>query len=239
MDLPNLAVIPVDEPDLKLACLDLTCLDGSESLATRFLTDSERDEFAALRHPGRRREWLGARICLKVMLMQSNQITHPSQCDVRKNGRGRPALSFLPEVRTADAVDCSLSHQGRYACAAISSRPGVTIGVDIEPVTPRLARLTPLFLSQHDTALHSRPHEMQLAVFWCLKEACSKALGLGLGAGLSELVCVETAAGRHQVTAPDDSEFRAWHYHFRDHVVALCRCLQGVPQLPAALVAVV
>src|SRR2546427_101901 len=59
----------LSEEPVEVCLLDLGRLHDLESIAARFLTAREQAEYAELRHPLRRREWLGAGVCLKLMEM--------------------------------------------------------------------------------------------------------------------------------------------------------------------------
>ena len=73
MDL-DLIPLPLSAGLFEVCLLDLGRLHDLESAATRFLTAPEQAEYDELRHPLRRREWLGARICLKLMVMRQGLV---------------------------------------------------------------------------------------------------------------------------------------------------------------------
>ena len=202
--------------------LDVTRLADTESTASRFLTPLEHAEYAGLRHPLRRREWLGARVCLKVMLMRQRRVNDPLHCAVVKDARGRPRLAFAPELPAGVAYDCSLSHKGRFVCACTASAAGIGVGVDIEEVSPRLLRLSPAFAHERDVLIGSRSAVERLAILWALKEAGTKVVGRGLGMALRDVTCEEIAPGRHRVVTADGLELRARHTVHEGYVVALC-----------------
>jgi len=218
----ELTPLPIGEGDGEVVVLDVTRLPAVESLASRFLTLEEHEEYARLRHPGRRREWLGARVCLKTILLRRRRIGDPRECAVVKDTRGRPRLAFV-SGRPADFVyDCSLSHKGRFACAGAASAPDIRLGVDVEEVSPRLLRLADAFAHDRDVVLGSRSAEERLAILWALKEACTKVLGNGLGAAFRAATCQETAPGRYRVVTANGLELRGRHIVHEGYVVALC-----------------
>ena len=216
-------LIPVElgAGHVEVRLLDLIGLGNLESVAAEYLTSSETAEYAELRHPLRRREWLGARVCLKLMVMQQGRVGAPRQCTVLKDPSGRPRLVFAPESTAGVVGDCSLSHKGRFACAATSSAAGAKIGVDIEEVSPRLRRLAGQFAHERDTLLGSRPAEERLAILWALKEACSKVGGRGLAMALRTVTCQEIAPGRHRVVT-GELELSGRHTVHEGYVIALC-----------------
>jgi phosphopantetheinyl transferase len=213
--------VELGEELVEVRLLDLTRLGDPESLASEFLTPPEAAEYAELRHPLRRREWLGARVCLKLMVMHQGRVGDPRQCAVVKDPRGRPRLVFAAESTAGVVGDCSLSHKGRFACAATSTAAGAKIGVDIEEVSPRLRRLAAQFAHERDTLLGSRPAEEQLAILWALKEACSKVVGRGLAMAFRAVSCQEIAPGRHRV-ATGGLEISGRHTVHEGYVIALC-----------------
>lgn len=206
---------------VEVRLLDLTGLGNPESVASEYLTPLEASEYAELRHPLRRREWLGARVCLKLMVVRQGRVGEPRQCAVLKDPSGRPRLVVPPDSTAGVVGDCSLSHKGRFACAATSSAAGAKIGVDIEEVSPRLRRLADQFAHERDTLLGSRPAEERLAILWALKEACSKVVGRGLAMALRTVTCQEIAPGRHRVVT-GELELSGRHTVHEGYVIALC-----------------
>lgn len=108
---------------------------------------------------------------------------------------GRPALSLRfdygpagkPSLqRSTDEPDIrfNLSHSGDYALLAIAL--GLEVGIDIEQMRPEidLLSLANHHFSSHETAELKRcPRADQITAFyriWSRKEACIKAVGLGL-----------------------------------------------------------
>jgi 4'-phosphopantetheinyl transferase len=221
LDPLELTPLALGEPRVEVRVLDLTQLGDLEPIAARYLTASEQVEYADLRHPLRRREWLGARVCLKLMVLRAALIADPLEGAVIKDPRGRPRLVFAPALATDVVADCSLSHKGRFACAATSSAVGSRIGVDIEEVSPRLRPLTRQFAHERDTVIGSRPEEERLAIQWALKEAYSKAVGRGLAMALRAISCEEITPGRHRVSTTE-MELVGSHTTHDGYVVALC-----------------
>jgi len=214
--------LPLGDDDVEVGLLDVTRLVTLESLAQAALTRGEHAEYARLVLPKRRREWLAARVCLKTMLLRRGRIGDARDCAVVKDARGRPRLDFGPELPAEPAYDCSLSHKGRFACAAAAKRPGLRIGLDVEEVSPRLVRLAGAFAHDGDVLLGSRPDAERLAILWALKEACSKAQGSGLDAGFRDATCCETAPGRHHVMTAGGLALRGQHLVHEGYAFALC-----------------
>ena len=218
---PELVPVELGEDQVAVRLLDLTRLEDQESVAAGFLTSSEAAEYVELRHPLRRREWLGARVCLKLMAMRQGRVGDPRECAVVKDPRGRPRLVFASQSTGDVFPDCSLSHKGRFACAAASKVVGSRVGVDVEEISPRLRRLADQFAHEQDTVLGSPPSEERLAILWALKEACSKVVGSGLAMALREVTCQEIAPGRHRVVMGGRT-LSGRHVTHDGYVVALC-----------------
>lgn len=213
--------VELGEDRIEVRLFDLTRAGDLEPLAAAYLSAHEAAEYAELRHALRRREWLGARVCLKRMVMRQGLVDDPRQCAVVKDPRGRPRLVFTADTTAGVVHDCSLSHKGRFACAATSGVPGSRIGVDIEEMSPRLRRLAEQFAHERDSLLGSRPTQERLAILWTLKEACSKVVGRGLAMPLRTVSCQELEPGRHRI-ATGELELTGRHTVHEGHVVALC-----------------
>jgi phosphopantetheinyl transferase len=221
LDALELIELPLDEDGIEVGLLDLSRLPDLEPDAAGVLAGPERAEYAELRHPSRRREWLGARVCLKLMVVRRGRVAAPLDCVVIKDPRGRPRLAVASAPAVDVVADCSLSHKTRFACAAVSRAPGSRIGVDVEEIAPRLRRLTRQFVHADDRMLDAHPEDERLAILWALKEACSKVLGRGLAMALRDIVCVETAPGRHRVVT-GELALAGRHITYDGYVIALC-----------------
>jgi phosphopantetheinyl transferase len=214
--------LPLGGDDVEVLALDVTRLTALEALAQAALTLEEHEEYARLVLPKRRREWLAARVCLKAMLLRRRRISDARDCAVVKDARGRPRLAFGRGLPADPAYDCSLSHKGRFACAAAARRSGIRIGLDVEEVSPRLVRLAGAFAHDGDVLMGSRPDAERLAILWALKEACSKVQGSGLDAAFRDATCRETAPGRHHVMTAGGLALRGQHVVHEGYAVALC-----------------
>lgn len=125
-----------------------------------------------------------------------NQVTHPYKRLQHLAGRYLLTVLFsdfpLSEIRIADTrkpflhdekYHFSISHCGNYAAAIASS--GQRVGVDIELVTPTVARVSAKFLHPEERRVLDewkhlpRLHLQLLTILWSAKEAVYKWYGLG------------------------------------------------------------
>lgn len=219
----DLALTPLclEVEGVEVFLLDLTPLADLESTASQVLTRTEREQYARLGHPMRRREWLGARAGLKAILLRRGCVRDAMECEILKDSRGRPWISFAPGLPAPPVRDCSLSHTGHFACIGVSTRADARIGLDVEEISPRLLKVAGAFEGDRQSLLRPRPAEERLAVLWAVKEACAKAMGGGIGMALRAVRCEETAEGRHRVRTGDGGALRAWHLRRDGYVVAL------------------
>ncbi len=203
---------------LSVSLLDLDAIGNADEAAGEWLAPRELDEFARLRHPARRREWLGARVCAKAMWMNRSPAGDPRARAVVKDARGVP---WLVAEGALDWLACSLAHDSRFAAAGLAWRGGMAVGVDVESISRRVLRLAPAFVREDEWLPARRRSPSQAARLWALKEAAAKAAGGGLGLALRATVR-QAAAGPHAVTWDGTPTLAGWHAVHDGHVVAAC-----------------
>ena len=205
----------------------LAGMDEFPDLEQTVLTPHELILGRALRNSKRRREWLGARVALKILLLREGLIPEPRGCEVRKDDHGRPYLHFFLDLEPVKSVDCSLSHKDEYALAAFTASPGIRLGADLEKISPRLTRLRSRFINKGDCLLAPAAEEACSAALWALKEAASKVSGVGLKTGLSSFVCQEKADKICRIILPRGSPLEATYFFLEDHVAAIAWMVGG------------
>jgi 4'-phosphopantetheinyl transferase len=150
-----------------------------------FLSASERETFAGLRFPKRRREWLLGRWTAKQLLRRS-QATYralpPSAISVANDLDGAPYLSIEKEGRLE--LSLSISHRDDRAFCALSPSLPPIIGADMERIEPRDPAFVQDFFTANEAervwACPSPARDTLVTVLWSAKEATLKALRHGL-----------------------------------------------------------
>ncbi|MET7685485.1 4'-phosphopantetheinyl transferase superfamily protein [Streptomyces sp. NPDC005423] len=161
-------------------------------LAAHWLDEQERETAGRFLFERDRRQYLVAHTLVRRALALEAGLAE-AELVIWRSPRGRPFLQPLPGglPRGGDHLDFNLSHAGGYNLLGIVRRH--RIGVDIE----RLDRDAHAI----DTILHTftlpeqdwvgrapagRPRDRRVLRLWTLKEAYSKARGLGLGLPFDE-----------------------------------------------------
>ncbi|MEA5448904.1 4'-phosphopantetheinyl transferase superfamily protein [Leptolyngbya sp. CCNP1308] len=152
-------------------------------------------ELAQLQHihwPAAQRQFLISRGCLRYLLSRYTGQT-PAALTFAYGPKGKPELS--PDGgKTFPLPRFNLSHSGQRLLVAISTADEVNaIGVDIETLRPvkHLSGLCRRYLTaaEANTVL-ALPHpeaDHQFLRYWTGKEACLKALGLGIADAIQTL----------------------------------------------------
>lgn len=122
------------------------------------LNDYEKTEFAALKNLKRKKEWLATRFLLKKIIGNKSYI---------KNEEGKPIL-------TDNNGFISISHCSNFAAAAFSKK--TSVGIDIEPIHEKVARVAHKFLSQKELSHIEEDHLYlkKLTQAWTCKESIYK-----------------------------------------------------------------
>ncbi len=170
------------------ALVDLTGLDDEE--AEHLLSDAEQEFFQQLRHPKRRREWLGGRIAAKAALLNLPEdaafAAQARRLTILPDAQGRPKVSG-----GADSLTLSITHSGRYAAALAA--PGRHCGIDLQIISAKLPLLTKYFAAAAELELLAGQPDIgeeaaALTMLWAVKEAVKKSLAQdqpGMFAGIA------------------------------------------------------
>ncbi|MDW8287845.1 MAG: 4'-phosphopantetheinyl transferase superfamily protein, partial [Flammeovirgaceae bacterium] len=121
------------------------------------------DDFFAIQHPQKRKQWLASR-CLLKQLTQHIGIPYEG---IRKDNFGKP---FLLNA----SVEISFSHTNNMAAVIVDFQQST--GIDVEQIDEKLYKIAPRFLTNAE--LHQTQSSLEeIAYFWCAKEAMYKLYG--------------------------------------------------------------
>ncbi len=153
-------------------------LDRPDCLADHLsvLSASETAQAQCYRSALEQRRFIVRRAFLRRVLSSAIG-TDPASLDVIQDGRGKPCL---PD----GSIEFNLSSSGEDVLVAVSSSD--PIGVDVETVVNDFdftALLADHFTDKEALTVHEFGIQAFFAM-WTLKEACSKASGIGLGCPL-------------------------------------------------------
>jgi len=125
------------------------------------LSNADRDLLARYTAPSRRLEWLASRFVLQQTLGENVSIDY--------NLEGKPLLMGA-------AGNISISHSHRLA--AVLYHPTLSVGVDVERVSVRPAKVVSRFLDEQEQLLVEKDEAFEaITRAWCSKEALFKLMG--------------------------------------------------------------
>lgn len=162
----------LDLPAARMAQLAAHLSDDERARAERFAIEQPRRRFIAAR--GILREILGAMLRVE-----------PARLNFCYNSFGKPQLA-----ETSNGVFFNLAHSDSLAVYAVAAQE---LGVDIERIRPLpdAQEIAARFFSARESAcLRGISEERRTEAFfncWTRKEACLKAVGLGLSETLNEI----------------------------------------------------
>lgn len=165
---------PPEAPRVRYLDLDERATDEAE----RLLCEEERVRAAQFRFAADRRRFVAAHAGLRRALAEETG-DRPDALHFRRSAFGKPSL-----VDSGPRVHFSLSHSLGLGLVAIGRRG--PLGADVEmlrPVPDALALAEQHFTPQEAEALAALPEgrrDRAFLVCWTRKEACLKAIGLGL-----------------------------------------------------------
>jgi 4'-phosphopantetheinyl transferase len=167
---------------------DVPATAGEIAELARALPADERARAAALAGPARAR-FVAGRAALRKRLASYAGLS-PGQVAIVEGANGKP------EARVPSGVEFSVSHSGGLVLLAFGA--GTPVGVDVEAIRPRadLDALAARFLApaERDAIRAAADPLLAFLEIWTVKEACLKALGIGL-AGLQAVAVAPGSAG--------------------------------------------
>ena len=170
----SLATLPV--APLRAGAPYTIAFASNSARAIRALTQSERREYDALPHEGRRRDWLAGRCAAKrAVAVHCGVPLHHLRLD------SRPGAAPLCEVLDAHGhwtrapLSVSIGHRDGWAIA-VAAEPSLRVGVDIDRADAIVPEHLRYFLAPRESCFAGRT---DASLAWVLKEAAWKALALG------------------------------------------------------------
>jgi 4'-phosphopantetheinyl transferase len=161
-----------------------------------WLTLEEREIYAALRVPKRRREWLSGRLAAKEAVRRRHRLLGADaftriEILAVTSGRERGRPYYRVDGSSAASFGLSIAHSGGVAVATLATRLGERIGVDVEHPVEGGPGFESLLLGPCERRrledLPGPERRRALSRLWVLKEAFTKALGIGLRLPLSAI----------------------------------------------------
>ena len=158
--------------------LALACLTDCPEVVPTWLGAAELEYLKRLTHPKRRAFFLLGRTMLWQALQDMGMA--PAELELVRGAHGRPELPM---------VDISFNLSGSQDTVALAVGMGCTVGLDVEDVNRPVddALIVRRAMADHDRRyIHGlATHEQRAAFFeiWTLKEAYTKARGMGLKLG--------------------------------------------------------
>jgi 4'-phosphopantetheinyl transferase len=175
--------------------------DGSETSAQRdtwrtWLSEAERTCLESFGSEKRRREFIAGRAAARSLL------AHRLSCDPADvplriaNDGAVDVVRDAPDGSTADGpIHLSIAHSGPHAVAAVSEE---AVGVDLEEIVPRDARLERFLMAPDQRGLIGDwpyDRDASLVLAWTLKEAVLKARRSGFRLSPKKLHLTLNVAG--------------------------------------------
>jgi 4'-phosphopantetheinyl transferase len=189
------------------------------------LSPQEQERCLALKTPSLQDAFTIRRGRLREILTQYQPHTSPQTWEFDTNAYGRPIL------KQYHPLSFNMTHTPTQAFCLTS--PHTICGIDAETVSPvdiNSSFFIHTLTSKEQHLIHSIPsslHARAFTVFWCLKEAHLKALGVGLTSPMNTL---EIPLTIQHLSHPTDIHIHndTWSYHlyYRDplHIVATALC---------------
>ena len=157
----------------------------SEQKAWDWLDPAEQLRADRFRHASARRQYILCRSALRFLLCDALSCRN-EQLDIRPSRHGKP-FAFVGGARTAFGFN--VSHGGRHGLIALT--PDGSVGVDVEERSPprNLDVLIDTVLSPDErTEVMAAAGDEKQNLFldlWTMKEALSKARGMGMSMDVS------------------------------------------------------
>jgi len=161
-----------------------------ELLENTAVPDDELEELTFTKSEARRREKLATRALLNEIFPEKLYLGH--------HDNGKPYLQNT-------AMEISISHTNRFV--AIIIHPEEDLGIDIESLDRDFSAVEKKALSEEEIEdLDDRKKNLQLAIYWCAKEAIFKRMSIS-GVDFAEQIEID------RFNPHDDGELEATFIH--------------------------
>lgn len=165
--------------------LDLAPHEANERLAWRWLDAAERHRAGRFQHVGARRRYVLCRASLRSLLCRALDCGN-QHLVFGASEHGKP---FVIVDGLKATIDFNVSHSGQHGLIALSPRGRVGVDVEERVQQRNLDVLIGTVLGPHEqteVAAASGCRKLQLFLdLWTMKEALSKAQGMGLSMDVS------------------------------------------------------
>ncbi len=174
------------------------------------IPNDELEELSLLKSAARRKEKLVERALLNVMFPEKVYLGH--------HDNGKPFIQN-------SLIEISISHTNRFV--AIIMHPEDVVGIDIECLDRDFSAVEKKALSEDELDdLSDRKRNLQLAIYWCAKEAIYKRMSLN-GVDFAEQIEIDKFSPHDEgdleaVFTDEDQEeetFELSYQIFEDHVM--------------------
>ena len=187
------------------------CVAGRNIDALAMLSDEERQAYDRLRSEERRGEWLAARVAARRVISRYfrdffGKSVGLDDIHVTKSDAGKPSAVVETddfEISILPLPDLALTHSSGLAVAAVTvPECDERLGVDLERIEERTDNFAESYFTDDERQLALPESDGRKAtlhtLLWTVKEAVSKALGVGLELSTHEIVVTDVRpAGAH------------------------------------------
>ncbi|MHA1853690.1 MAG: SDR family NAD(P)-dependent oxidoreductase [Candidatus Heimdallarchaeaceae archaeon] len=199
----------------------------NHALLKTYLRSSEKTRMEKISNSKRQIEYLSGVLAAKTLYItrQEENLSY-KDIEVRRTRKGQPYL-YHPKQQKKDASYLSISHSGKFAVAVIAPEP---IGVDIEQIQQRSEAFYNDAFTVEEKMKIGHDHT-KATVYWTIKEAVTKALGVGLNVSLLD-IAVREKDGDYAVNISEklktelnvhNQQFKIETYVSNDYVLTFCR----------------
>lgn len=146
-----------------------------ELMESTAVPDDELEELTFIKSEARRKEKLATRALLNLIFPEKLYLGH--------HENGKPYLEN-------SATEISISHTNRFV--AIITHPDEDLGIDIESLDRDFSAVEKKALSEEEREdLSDKNKTLQLAIYWCAKEAIYKRMSLPSSVDFAEQIEID------------------------------------------------